>query len=246
MSNWRDGELELESGVLLLPEGRADRKLFEKLIESRAGTPKFDMPWPTTEDERPHLPATGNHHKYYGREGFARMLKAVAQSMVLDYCEVRGILMATDAGDDPAEAFENVRRQIREANKASGAGEFPLPSAAGQIALGKGGMPSVEVMLVPPSGQGSLETLCVECLKKRWPDVHAAAAAYLTTPPTDISAWNTEKQSKSRFQCMVAGKHKDDPTMSVYGALERGLIDPKDPLFDDIHDRLKSFAANLP
>ena len=128
-------------------------------------------------------------------------------------------------------------------------GQFPVPDKPMQIAYGSGKMPSIEVMLIPLSGQGSLETLCVKYLKKSWPgyaDVHKAANKYLTTSPIDISDWGEEKQSKSHFQCMIAGKHKDDPTMSVYGAFDRDLIDPKDSVFHPIRDKIKAFAESLP
>ena len=244
MAIWEDGRLFFESDMLLLPEGRADKRFFEKLIEAHSDMPKFDMPWPTTEEDRPHLPPGGDHHKYHGRDSFVHMLKSVAEN-ILAGVKTKGILIATDAGDDPAKSFKNVCKQIRDANKTSKAGNFPIPSAPMQTAAGSGRMPSIQIMLLPLSGRGSLETLCVQYLKKHQPKIHAAANAYLTTPPTDISAWNTEKQSKSHFQCMVAGTHEDDPTMSVYGALDRGLIDLQDPMFHPIRDQIKSFAANL-
>ena len=243
MSSWQNGEPKLETGRVILCEGGSDKRFFQKLIEIH-GLPDFNIPWPWLEGESVQPP----ENNYHGRNGFKGMLRTITERITLNIEKVQGILIVTDATNNPHESFKNVCNQIREIQKIQKAEKFPIPKKPMQIARGRGKMPSIEIMLMPLDGKGSLETLCVQYLKKHQPKIHQAANAYLTTPPVNISNWSMEKQSKSHLHCMVAGTYEQDPALPIQQSFSRKhhLIDLTDPLFHPIRDQIKSFATALP
>lgn len=226
--------------LVLLVEGHTDRKFFETMLEGLDGMPDMAIPWPKAAvdaDTRPH-------EDFHGCDSFHLMLTALKQRIRLGIAAPKGVLIVADAQDNRRKTFQNVRAQIRKANAASGAEAFPLPAAPLELARGAGRMPSVEVMLIPLSGPGGLETMFVEYLRRQRRGVHKAAHAYLTTAPVDISKWNAEKRSKAHLQCIIAGTHKRNPALPAHRFFSgrHRIIDPGAPLFRPIRERLAAFG----
>lgn len=226
--------------LVLLVEGHTDRKFFENMLEELDGMPETAIPWPKASADADVRPS----EDFHGCDSFHLMLSALKQRIRLGIVAPKGVLIVADAQDNRRKTFHNVRGQIRKANAASGAEAFPIPSAPLTLARGEGRMPSVQVMLIPLSGQGGLETMFVEHLRRRKGGVYKAAHAYLTTAPINISKWTAEKQSKAHLQCMVAGTHRRNPALSAHRFFsgKHRIIDPGAPLFRPIRERLAAFG----
>lgn len=237
----------LDTGRVLLPEGRLDKRFFQKLIEIR-GLDAFDMPWPWIEGE----PLLDPAEKYIGRDSFGKMLEALDAYIGTRISAISGILITVDAQDDPDQTFQDVCNQIQAVRRKQKTEKFPLPSKPMQISHGTGGMPSIAVMLMPSSGRGSLETLCVDYLKshksKKYSSVHGNVDTFLTTRPTDVSAWSKERQDKAYLQCMLASTHEKNPAIHAQQSFsgQRPIIDLKDPFFDSVSDQIVNFCRQLP
>ena len=238
--------MRLKTGRVLLPEGRLDKRFFQKLIEIR-GLDAFDMPWPWIERESSHPPAKN----YLGGDSFGGMLEALDAHISAKISIISGILIVADARDKPRQTFQNVRNQIQEVRRKQKVEKFPLPSRLMQISPGKGNMPSIAIMLVPLSGAGSLETLCVDYLKlhksKKYSGVHKNVDTFLTTKPTDISTWSKERQGKAYLQCMLASTHEKNPALHAQQSFsnQSPIIDLKDPFFDPVCNQIVNFCKHL-
>lgn len=236
-----------KTGRVLLSEGRLDKRFFRKLIEVR-GLDAFDMPWPWVEGE-PLLNPTEN---YFGRDSFDKMLEVLDVYIGTKISRIKGILIVVDAGDEPDQTFQDVRSQIQTVREKQKAEKFPLPSRPMKVSHGKGNMPSIAVMLVPLSGGGSLETLCVDYLKshksKKYSGVYNNVKTFLTTQPTDISTWSKERRGKAYLQCMLASTHERNPSLHAQQSFsgQSPIIDLKDSFFDSVCNQIVNFRNQLP
>lgn len=147
-----------------------------------------------------------------------------------------------DAAEDAQRSFQLARAQI------VNAGHFGVPNGIAQVAK-SAQRPSIAVIIIPGnSNKGSLESLCVEALSKKYAAEFACMEKFFDCCPTDFSAWQTEHFDKARLRCMIASTYQPDPSRSTGTAFARlkshpPAIDIADDTFTPIANDLKAFCA---
>lgn len=235
---WVNGAFEFETNLVLLTEGRADKAFIRALIRAQE-LPDFDCPWPVSVEDD-HSGFLGAN-KLHGRDKFGGMLEVLDVFLNLrpELCDrLRGVLIVTDARDDPDDSFRHVCDQIAILER------FGVPTAPLDVALSKDGRPPIAVMLFPGDGRGSLETICIEDMKTRKPIVFEAMQTYLSTDPIAALSWSTEKSDKARLHCMIAATNERDPTKSLQYAFssDTPIIDAGADCFLPVSEKIKSFC----
>jgi hypothetical protein len=215
--------IDLTHEWIIVCEGHADKEFFQHLIDKR-GLPAFDVPFP-----REGL-------REGGRPAFSRMLSALRVARGFD--RVSAVLIVSDNDDAPADSFNEVRRQIREARD-YGVPDQPL------LGVRTDGMPCVVVLMLPEIGQpGCLETLCLSGLRAQSNQVSLCLDEYARC--TGIDSWpSTSKKDKARLQCMSAALSPNDPNRPLRYAFShyRGpLVRVTDRAFDTVAEVLRNFG----
>lgn len=225
----------LTKDFIFLGEGVADNALISRLCRER-DLPEFDFPFPE------HI-RDGKKKTIGGKDRFGEMLVHIAP-FGRAKMPTRGILIATDCGDDAAQAFANVARQIEDTGLYPRPQEplAPVAATAGKFPH----LPPLAVMLVPGEGQtGGMETLCVATLVKKYPGEAECLETYLAClddKGAGIRAWGAEPQGKARLQCLIATTNRADPNKSGRFAIEAGLIEVCNPVFDEIATTLRQIC----
>lgn len=210
---------------LLLCEGEADKRFFDKLTEARNLEPNFYVQFP---DRRGG--GTG------GRTLFGHYLSTVYATSESFRSNVKAVLIVSDKDDDAAASFEEVKTQLRNADG------FPVPTNEKELAR-QAGYPDVVVLMIPLDQCGNLETVCLRAAYHKW-----AFETELNTFTAAVPArnWGISKQSKMRLQTLIAATCKAAPDTSFashwHHADDYHL--PLDhPCFDDLADFLRRFGA---
>ena len=149
----------LREDYVFIGEGPADNALMRKLSLTR-GLPSFDYPFPDG-IRRKKEDTVG------GKDGFGEMLKLL-EPVAYEQRRPRGILIATDCGDDWKTAFGDVAKQVADT------GFYPRPEKPGQPVFATPAfshLPPLVIVMVPGEGKtGGMETLCVEALRDKHPN----------------------------------------------------------------------------
>jgi hypothetical protein len=195
----------LKRDRVLLCEGSADKAFFLKLA-AQLGLPEFDIPFPQAH-------AAPGERVLAGKDAIPQMLQALRGSAV-DYRRLKAVLIAVDSGNDPMETFGEVCRQIR------GIGGLGIPDRPLELAESGAGHPGVAVLLVPGGRPGSLETLCVEAIAEKSPELLRCVDEYLSCGPIMAGGWDAEKRDKAKLQCLIAATNRDDPNRTIRWAFD--------------------------
>lgn len=235
MGNRAEISFVFKNCIVMLCEGLADNAFFQRLCENRS-LPKFDFPFPNEirNDKGKALS---------GKDSFGKMLKCIEPIQALNPT-LHGILIATDCGDDAQKAFEHAAQQVKET------GFYPCPEKPNEIIRPNKNsehMPPLALMLIPGAGKaGALETLCVAFLRKSQEKNARCLDQYfacLDQNGKGIDGWGAEKRGKAEMQCLIATTNRDDPNKSGRFAIEAGLIDVCDQVFDEIATALNQICA---
>jgi hypothetical protein len=227
--------------LIMLCEGKSDNEFFMRLLRQYS-LPQFSFPFPPQpDDESPAGPAL------HSRDGFVNMLGRLNDyfDLVPDLkTKTKGVLIALDAADDPVDSFRHARKQIRSA------GKFGLPDAAGHIAT-SADRPPIAILVVPPSGKGGLETLCVEAIQATYPDHANCMDQFFSCCPTNyVLDWNAESYEKAKLRVMIAATYRPDPSRSTTMVFSKrgnqpAAIDVGNPIFKPLSDLIGSFCKGV-
>lgn len=233
---WK-GTFEYKTSLVMFCEGLADKNFLRQLITIR-GLPTFDYPYPVTKEDDC---ISEKAKKLHSRDQFGNMLQALDSALDLKpelRNQLKGVLIVTDAGDDPSRSFRNVRNQITRVR------HFGEPTEPMNIVRGNSGRPSISVMLLPQAGKRSLETVCLREMKAKMRPVYDAMQIYLRTKPIKAIKWKSEKRDKARLRCMIAATNEKDPTVSLQWAFSENepIIDVKAQCFRNIYKDIKKFC----
>lgn len=184
-----EGDTKLTLPRLLLCEGPDDIAFFRTLIDNR-NLPNF------------HIRSTGkNRHDKGGNSKFGEKLRAMR--LVRGFSQLQHIIIVTDADDDSAVSFENVRQQL------INLGGLVIPNEPNVQA---GGSPSLTVVVLPFSGCGSLETYCIEAARSV--DSNLANNVDTFRDLATNQDWPEPKRDKLWLRAMLAGFCKRDPMVN--------------------------------
>lgn len=237
----------LREDYVFIGEGAADNALIRKLSEFH-GLPAFDCPFPDgihKKDEK-----NKDEKTVGGKDNLGEMLKLL-EPVIDEQRRSRGILIATDCGDDWKAAFDNVAKQVAET------GFYPRPQAPGQPLPPNPEflhLPPLVIVMVGKDKTGGMETLCVEFLRDKHPETANCLDHYLACldgKGVGIKTWGQEKQGKARLQCLIAVTNKIDPNKGpsrIFSDQKNNnppVIDVMDPAFDALACDLKNAIAAL-
>ena len=246
----------LKADYVFLGEGAADNALIRRLSEIR-DLPVFDCPFPDgirpqKKDKKNGETVSKDREAVGGRDNFGEMLKLL-DPVIDEQRSTRGILIATDCGDDGKKAFDSVAKQV------AATGFYPRPEKPGQAVSANAKqsvyLPKLVIVMVPGKDKiGGLETLCVEVLRDRHPQTAECLDQYLACldgKGVGIDDWGAETRSKAEMQCLIAVTNKNDPNKAgryVFSTQKGGkppVIDVTHPAFDALADDLKKAIAAL-
>jgi hypothetical protein len=226
---------------IMLCEGGADNEFFKRLIRSRGGLPTFCFSFPPEAKNE----EAGTLH---GRDNFVNMLKVLNlyfKAYPERIADIEGILLALDAGDDAAQAFDDARKQI------VAAGQFGEPKAATEIARNPP-HPPITVLVVPPGKHavGGLETLCINAMSDDFAKELKCVEDFFECCPTDFSKWNSETRHKAWLRCMIAATYEPDPTRStstLFAKLrnKQPAIDIEKDCFNTLFEQIRTFCDHV-
>ena len=233
-----NGTFEFETSLVVLCEGLAD-KAFLRKVTATEELLDCDFPWPVLpEEDYSEFP---DAKKLHGIDSFGPMLEALDNFLNLRpelRDQLKGVLIVADARDEPEKTFEYVCRQV------TAVGRFGVPTKPLEVAQSTDGRPALAVMLVPNNGIGALETVCIEELSARIPEVYDAMKVYLSTEPIETCGWKAEKRDKSKLHCMIAATNESNPTMTLQWAFsgDNPIIDVTAACFDELRQNLRNFC----
>jgi hypothetical protein len=205
----------ITSEIIVLCEGDADKNFIDKLRTTRPGFPPIDT-----------LQARGKN--------FEQLLLALK-----NHPKVKGVLIVADSHDCPSDTFATIRGQIRSV------GGYGDPLRLLEATQGPDGYPYIAVMLLPnETSPGALETLFIQDLSARNDWLEDCVEAFLKCGETAAHGWPPEKAAKSKFQCMVAALHRDDPSRAASFALkDPPVVNIGSACFNSVETRIKEFCA---
>ena len=220
---------------IILCEGAQDASFFRHLIGERR-LPPFYIAYPWDKEDATDLQGV---RRPGGRQGFHSRLASLKFADKLE--EAMGILVVSDSDADPKASFQEVREQILEVDGCA------APNRPSTAARGAGVLPPVAVAMIPSGDTpGSLETLCLESMSQRWPDVARCVDALFVC--AGLEDWPQTKREKARLRAMLACACKSDPNTSLVHAWSGDgrppdLIPLQHPVFDGIAEFLAHFDA---
>jgi hypothetical protein len=170
------------------------------------------------------------------------MLNSLADDALSDLtlnARLRGIVIVADAGNSAPATLKKIKRQCKSAG-------FGIPSRQTQWTPSPPPHPAVAVMLVPDSGVGGLETLCLKYLRPKHPQISACLDSYWACVPA--LQRSREKQDKAELACLIAAIERTNPTMTIARAFEGSspLVDVTDAIFTAFSDSLASLLTDVP
>ena len=237
----------LREDYVFIGEGAADNALMKSLLKAR-NLPSFDYPFPDGIRRKKKNAVEDKEESVGGKDSFAEKLKLL-EPVADEQRRSRGILIATDCGDNWEAAFANVAAQV------ASTGFYPRPeaplTAVSPNPKQSAYLPKLVIVMVPGVGEsesGGLETLCVEVLRDNHPQTAECLDQYLaclTKKGVGINGWGAETRSKAEMQCLIAVTNKDDPNKSGRYAIEAGLIDVTHPAFDALAADLQTAIEAL-
>ncbi len=216
--------------AIVLGEGEPDEKFINKVAKA-AGLPEFGT----------RNPRGGGSS--YGKAGFGRRLMALRTETNVE--EQKAVLIIADNDDDPAAAFHDIQKQIRESNKDEER-QWGVPTKPRELATSSGSLPSIGVLMVPwDDEQGCLETLCFDAAKAQRPD-HAKCVEDLVKC-AKAESWVISSLSKLRMRVMTASLCEKDPNTGLQYIWTEGRGCPTDisPLNSEVFKKIVDYLSKL-
>lgn len=203
---------------VIVCEGKGDESFFKHLIKERE-LPEFFVTCPI-EGVEPG-----------GNQGFGDRLRSLRTEGTK---KVVGLLVVSDNDDNPTSSFNRVREQI------ASAGGYGVPDEPLVVAKGHSTDPPIVVMMVPWAGRtGQLETLCLEAMSDRWPDI--TRCVHELSQCTGAADWESQgKREKMRLRAMLASLCRTDPNISLQFAWSKTPSDMI-PLNHSAFDQIANF-----
>ena len=190
--------LELYRTRIVIPEGEDERRVIQTLCSLNNINDVQVLP------------------RKKGGEGWTIFWdRMVSVAMAPDFDKVKKILLVTDNDNFPATRFEQIRKQITEANTKIGKVVYPVPDA---VAVGKtaGGLPTVTIMMLPRKGKrGSFESLIWNAVKSTHTKKARRVVRFLRWMPTGGISVLTAKRQKARVSTYLSATCLRDPDCSV-------------------------------
>jgi hypothetical protein len=228
--------ISLQEELVLLCEGSADKAFFRALLRDRQGMPRFDIPFPESQDEVEQGKAPLG-----GRDNIDLMLRTI--SVPIGFRKVKGVLIAVDSADDPVATFNFIVGKINQAPGYLAPTALSVPSAPGP------GRPPIAVICIPGNDRtGGIETLYVEEIESKRDWIADCVNQFLSCGEIAALNWSPEKKDKARFHSMVAALYENDPSRSASMIWkQRGgaplLMDIQSNRFDGVAQQLRDFAV---
>jgi hypothetical protein len=142
-----------------------------------------------------------------GRNGFSRRVVAL-QGLVAPLPRTKGIIIATDCDDDPAERFQHACNAFVENGLPAPRGPFLVATNALGIKTG--------VMVFPrTSNHGGLETLLLECsgFPNNTEPLHRCIQEFCACAHSEN--WQEKDLHKVQLRLLIAGQRPDDPSLGL-------------------------------
>jgi hypothetical protein len=209
---------EFDGPNLVIAEGGADCEFLKRLFARRGITScKLARPAKGKSDFTPRLELILN---------FSANLSAIKTVVLVRDCDV-----------NPASAFKEIQDQVR------AAGRFGVPTAP-LVKASASGVPDLSIVLIPAATTpGCLETLILEAVRAKWPDVYKRAEEFISLGPT--AGADVSSRSKALMACVIASVCLADPSCAASRMWDakKGLL----PLLDyTSFDWLADYFAALP
>ena len=212
---------------LILCEGDADRVFFNLLIRA-TGLPlgAFDVKFPGRKDG-----------EVGGRSKFGPYLQNLREVSISFREQVRNILCISDQDEDPVASFEDVRRSLSVCSDWLSVPTVPRVFTRKQTGQNLG------ILMIPETGPGGLETLCVQAAYRKWQIGDAVETLIRATPARDFGII---KKDKARIHTIIANTCERKPEASVaqhWKEDERFHIPVDDEVFDSLREYFRELAA---
>lgn len=163
-----------------------------------------------------------------GKHQFAGKLQGLIKDA--DFPEIVSMGIALDADDDPKATFQSICDALKQAH-------MPVPKKVTTKAARKGS-PEVIVMILPDvNKQGALEDLCLAAVNDD--KANACVERYFNClKEHEVSGPKPNKLNKARVRVFLSSK--EDPTLSLGIAAQRGYWPFDHKVFADVKTFLKS------
>jgi hypothetical protein len=191
--------------------GTHDAAFLAALLRRNGITDTPDLPFFWEDDRGLHQFPDND----YGAGATTDMLATLADEISADPVTangVHGIVLVRDSGDAPAKVFDAFGRELARLGLLAPRrpGEWSEPSSLG---------PRVALLLIPAHDRpGGLETLCLDYLRERHPDVSRCVEQFFQCVPAFDRQRTAERQHKAEIACAIAALHRESPTRSLaYG-----------------------------
>lgn len=179
---------------LLLCEGEADKKFFDRLIRQHNIFPdRFDVHFPCRHGDN------GG-----GRGKFGAFLETTYRTSPTFRDNVKAVLIVSDNDDDMAESFRLVRIGLE------ASGGFGIPETE-RVIVRAPERPDIMVLMVPMGETGNLETICVRAAVNKFP-IKPALETYMNATPA--ANWRSGKQAKMQMHALLAATCETNPDTS--------------------------------
>ena len=152
---------------------------------------------------------------------------------------LKGVIVVSDNDDAPDESFSEVRDQLKKA-------KVPHPENALEIVKWPTLDFALSVMMIPFSSgkceRGCLETLLLESVTQKFPDLHDCCNRYTACVGADHWA-NSQSIDKMKLRCMLSAAWEEDPNLGLQHALNptKALVPLDHKSFDEIAAFLTAF-----
>ncbi len=231
----------LAGPYIVLCEGGHDATFLAALSRRRAPKFSIDLPFFRTDGEQMRQ-IPGQSYSVAALGGMLADVVVQVRASPDEREKLRGIIVVRDCADDPGKAFRECQAWCRAANIAA-------PDAVGSWSAAMPDLPPVAVLLLPdPDRPGSLETLCLDGLRQKAPEVSRCIDDFLKCIPAHTPPRTLEKDHKAALICAVAALDRTEPGMTLSRLFTGSapLIDVTTPVFDPFAQALATLLQTSP
>jgi hypothetical protein len=151
----------------------------------------------------------------------------------------KAVIVVADNDSNPAESFDLVQKQIRDAEK------WGVPTKPREgVKLDE--LPPVSVLMLPwDDVPGSIDTICFAAAARKRPEVAACVEAFVRCVKAE--GWDVHNASKLRLRCLLSAACKDNPNTGLPRAwsTEKGRPGDLVPLDDECFNEIATFLAGF-
>jgi hypothetical protein len=188
---------------LIVGEGQGDAAFFRQLIKVRK-LADFQV------FQREKKEATGDG-------AFEAMLRSIKTNRQYDDCSL--IVVVADNDSDPAESFQKIAKQIKNAQ------DYAVPTKPREVAKADA-LRSVSVLMLPwDDVPGALDSVCYSVAAARRPAIAACVEQYAKC--ANATDWAPSPLAKLRLRCLLSASCPKDPNIGITHAWSKNKK-PKD------------------